>query len=276
MEMLLILIGMYSCIVLILVTMVFFVSQLITDNSIMDICYGPIFAITTWSTMFLTGNFALLPTIVAVFVTIWAARLALRIGRKNWGRSEDPRYAAWRVAWQKHGRFYLIVRSFLQVNVLQGVVIIFVSFPIILAIFAPGAYTSWLLALGLIVSTLGVAMEAIADHQLDRFLRAKHRNEVTTPIMNTGLFAYSRHPNYFGETLVWWGFAVAVLSLPYGWLGLVSPLLITYIVTRVTGPLLENHLLDRYPQAFAAYQHRVRYFLPLPNRYGVNAPAEHE
>ena len=80
--------------------------------------------------------------------------------------------------------------------------------------------------------------------------------------MVTGLFRYARRPNYFGETLIWWGLAVIVLPLPFGYLGLISPLLITYIVTMVTGPMLEKIFLEKYPTEYRAYMDRTNYFIP--------------
>ncbi len=82
--------------------------------------------------------------------------------------------------------------------------------------------------------------------------------------MTTGLFRYSRRPNYFGETLIWWGLAIMVLPLPFGYLALISPIVITYIVTCVTGPMLEKIFLARNEAEYRAYMETTSYFIPLP------------
>jgi len=80
--------------------------------------------------------------------------------------------------------------------------------------------------------------------------------------MTRGLFSLSRRPNYFGETLIWWGLAIMVLPLPLGWIAISSPLLITYIVTKVTGPMLEDSFLEKYPEKYQHYMDTTSYFIP--------------
>lgn len=203
---------------------------------------------------------------------MWAFRLGTRIYKKNRGQSEDARYAAWRTAWGARGQLYFLIRSYLQINVLQGFIICLVLSPLIVSLAYTDsntlAYPLLLLfaGAGALVFTIGLAIEATADWQLDRFIANKRAGIEPAPIMKTGLFRYSRRPNYFGETLVWWGLSIMVLPLPFGYLALLSPLLITYIVTKVTGPMLEKIFLERYPQEYAAYQAITSYFIPLPPR----------
>ncbi len=264
MTLFLLTLSIYATIVLMYVTTVFAVAQLKRDNSIMDIAYGPSFAIATWATLLLTGAGSPTAYVVATLVTIWAGRLALRIGRKNWGRPEDPRYAAWRTTWMKRGEVYFIVRSYLQVNLLQGIIIVLISLPLIIAIASGALVTLPFLLIGLAVFALGFSIESTADWQLDRFLARKRAGTETAVLMTTGLFHYSRRPNYFGESLIWWGFALIVLGTPVGYLGLIGPLVITYVVTRITGPMLEAIFLEKYPEEYRAYMDRTSYFVPLP------------
>ena len=258
--------GVATFTTLFYVTVVFLIAQLKSDNSVMDIFYGPAFAVLAWALVLLmlpaqevhTSNL-----LIAVLTSIWASRLCIRIARKNWGKPEDARYGAWREQWMKRGRLYFIFRSYFQINVLQGLIIVLVSLPMIIAsTFASASgYQNFLLA-GAAVWLLGLLIEATADYQLDRFIARKKAGTESSPLMQTGLFAYARRPNYFGESLIWWGFAIMVLPLPYGWLGLVSPLLITFILTRVTGPMLEEIFLEKYPTEYAAYMKSTSYFIP--------------
>ena len=258
--------GIFAALVLIYVSVVFVLAQLIEDNSIMDVAYGPAYAFAAFGTIILTNTYSLLPTLMTACITLWASRLFLRILTKNWGKPEDERYAAWRRDWLARGRVYFVLRSFTQIYLLQGSVIVLVATPFLIAVAAGDAYQTIALAVGLLVFAFGLGFETIADWQLDQFIARKRSGEADEPIMTKGLFAYSRRPNYFGEAMVWWGLALMVLPLSYGYLALISPLLITYIVTAVTGPMLERVFLEKYPEAYRGYMARTSYFIPLPPR----------
>ena len=261
MDILLITLSIYSTIVVMLVTAVFLLAHIIRDNSIMDIWYGPIYALATWTTLFLTDSANPTTITIAFLVSLWALRLGSRILRKNWGKPEDARYAKWREAWQKRGTLYRIVRTYLQVNLLQGIVIALVSLPLILVL-ANTSTSGPLVWLGILVFAFGLTYETVADWQLDAFLARKRAGTETATIMKTGLFRYSRRPNYFGEATVWFGFFIVGLSTPWGIIGLISPLLIAYIMTRVTGPMLENIFLEKYPEKYGDYVASTNYFFP--------------
>ncbi len=252
----------FGSILLIYVSTVFLISQLKRDNSLMDIAYGPSFFVSALVMAMLLHTTNVLPLLVLGLTGVWATRLSIRIYRKNKGKPEDARYAAWREEWQKRGQLYFVIRSFLQVNLLQGFIILIVSLPFILAItFLDSLNWLWII-LGCLVFTIGLIIETISDYQLDQFLARKRAGTEPAVIMKTGLFRYARRPNYFGETLVWWGFALMVLPLPFGYLGLASPLMITYIVTKVTGPMLERIFLEKYPVDYNTYMAETNYFIP--------------
>jgi steroid 5-alpha reductase family enzyme len=256
-------IGIYLSVVIILSSLLFLVMQAKKDNSLIDIAYGPLFAIAAGITLFLTKNTTLLPLLILAAMTLWSLRLSLRIAKKNWGKGEDIRYQKWRLEWMKKGDVYFILRSFLQINVLQGILIALIATPFVIAISHPHINPIFA-AIGGAIFLIGLIIETIADKQIDIF-RAKKAAEATTPnILTSGLFKYSRRPNYFGETLIWWGLAVMVLPLPYGWLALLSPLTITYIVTVITGPMLEKIFLEQYGDEYRAYMRKTSYFIPLP------------
>lgn len=255
--------------VLILVTTIFLAAQWKADNSIMDIAYGPIFALASTASALLLPSTSSLTLLLLSLVTLWALRLFWRIFRKNHGQPEDARYANWRQTWLAQGHLYFVLRSYLQINLLQGLIIVIVALPIILSLSVPHnpftgefPHLAYSLPIGLFIFLLGLSLESIADRQLDHFIARKRAGTETATLMTQGLFRYSRRPNYFGETLIWWGLAIIVLPLPFGYLALLSPITITFIVTRVTGPMLEQIFLERHPEEYRVYQTRTSYFVP--------------
>jgi steroid 5-alpha reductase family enzyme len=243
---------------------VFLIARIRHDNSIMDIAYGPAFFTAAIGTAYLTSADGVLPAVLIGCIGLWSLRLSTRIFRKNFGKPEDARYAAWREEWMKKGRAYFLIRSYLQVNLLQILIILFVSLPAIISLSYPGTYSPFFLLVGTLVFFTGLIYETVADWQLDAFIAGKKAGTEKADLMTQGLFTYSRRPNYFGETLVWWGLAIMVLPLPFGYLGLISPLLITYVVTKITGPMLEKSFLERYPEKYQQYIDTTSYFIPLP------------
>lgn len=263
-DILLTLLPTYLLTLWIFLTAVFFVAITKADNSIMDVAYGPSFAIVAWSIVWTSGTSEPLPFIVAGCITLWAGRLSIRIFRKNYGRPEDARYARWRHNWNQRGRWYFLLRSYVQIYLLQGVVIATVGSPALFATAFGSDMHIWFAAFGTLVFMSGLAYETTADRQLDRFLTDKKRGKHEQDIMRTGLFRYSRRPNYFGEVVIWIGLMLMVLPLPLGWIAIASPLLIWYIVTYVTGPMLEDIFLDRFPEQYRAYKETTNYLIPGP------------
>ena len=241
---------------------VFLVAQMRRDNSIMDIAYSPAFFVSALTTLWWVGVQTSTSYLITGLFGIWSMRLAVRIYRKNRGKPEDPRYAAWRTAWMARGVRYFFIRSFLQINLLQGAIIFIVALPFCIAVAATTPPATPFILIGMLVYLSGIVFESVADLQLDRFLARKRQGTETAPIMTTGLFRYCRRPNYFGETLIWWGLAIMVLPLPFGFLAIASPLLITYIVTQVTGPMLEKIFLEKYPSEYREYMRTTHYFIP--------------
>ncbi len=256
--------GTYAALVLTQAIVVFVIAQLKRDNSVMDIAYGPIYAIASWGTLFITELYTYASVLIVCLVTIWAVRLSLRILRKNWGTPEDARYAAWREEWMQRGYLYFFLRSLLQVNLLQGLIILFVSVPIILTIAANEPFLVWSVWLGTTIFFIGLTIETTADWQLDAFIARKKAGTEAATLMKQGLFRYSRRPNYFGESLIWWGLAIFAVFSPVWYLSFLSPLLITYILTTVTGPMLERNFLKKYPTEYTQYMAETNYFIPGP------------
>ena len=196
--------------------------------------------------------------VLLVLVAVWGLRLSLHLFTRNVGHGEDPRYVAMRRHWGP--RFWLI--SLFTVFVLQGVLMWIVSLPLQLGIGLATRATGWpvLLVVGVVVWLIGVGFESIGDAQLRRF-RADPNSAGT--VLDTGLWRYTRHPNYFGDACVWWGIALVALGAGgWAWLGLVGPVVMTTLLRRVSGvTLLEKSMVKRRP-GYADYVRRTSPFVP--------------
>jgi steroid 5-alpha reductase family enzyme len=224
------------------------------DNSLADIVYGVGFILVAVLTLALRSDFAGRQILATVLVILWGLRLAIHITIRNRGRGEDPRYKKWRDEW---GR-YFAVRSFLQVFMLQGTVILLIVLPVIIINTTGNTETIWSMVLGTLIWMVGFFFEAVGDYQLYRFTSdPDNRGKV----MSFGLWRYTRHPNYFGEITMWWGIFIIASTVPWGWVGVIGPLTITYLLLKVSGiPMLEK-MFEGNPE-FEAYKKRTSAFFP--------------
>lgn len=228
------------------------------DNSIMDIVYGSAFVLIAWCLAFLWLGWSERQMIVLACVTVWGVRLTTRILLRNWGKPEDFRYRTWREEWKKKGMLYFFFRSLGQIYLLQGTVILVVSLPVLVVFATTQGPLMWYNWLGLGLWCVGFCFEFVGDYQLDRFIR---NQENAGKIMTTGLWRYTRHPNYFGEATMWWGLFLVVLGLPLSELVLASPILITFLLTQVSGiPMLEARFAGR--PDWEEYKKRTSAFIP--------------
>ncbi len=240
------------------------IAALLKDNSIMDIAYGVLFLIIGAVLYAMTVDASIAQKLLMLFLFAWGIRLSLRIYLRKIGKGEDFRYQAWREEWQKKGTAYFYLRSLFQIFVLQGVIILIVSLPIILGLSSTNDAVPWIFMLGSALWAIGYFFESLADFQLDTFAKDPANKG---GILSTGLFRYSRRPNYFGEAMIWWGMACVALSMLEGvWMYLVflSPITITYILLFVTGPMLERKFMTN-PE-YRKYAAITSYFVPLPPR----------
>ena len=236
-------------------TLVFLLALKLQDNSIVDVAYGLGFVLIGWSVWIAYGSGEARQWLLLTMVSLWGLRLAGHIAlRKQNEEGEDPRYRQWRERWGKT----FVWRSFLQIYLLQGTVIYLVALPLLLVIHDAGAPLGWLDMLGVLIWLFGFAFEAIGDWQLLQFKRDPVNRD---RIMRYGLWQFTRHPNYFGEAILWWGVFLVALGAPLGWLAFISPLLINFLLLKVSGiPMLE----ERYDgnDEFAAYKQRTNAFFP--------------
>ena len=236
-------------------TLVWLVSLVKKDTSIMDIAYPftaaiPVVFMTlshpTWSVqqLLLVGG-----------VGLWACRLSLHIGIRNLPHREDARYAAWRRRFGKQWWWW----SFFQVFVLQGILVSLWSVPLVLAMDAGSQKIGIHHVLAIALFSVGFYFQAVADYQLERFRKTRRGPE---EILDHGLWALSRHPNYFGESLIWWSFGCLGLSHELGPIGLLAPLYVSWFMARGSAtPMQEKYLAKKKP-GYAAYVARVPAFFP--------------
>lgn len=249
--------------VLAMVTTVWLLSLALKNASIVDVFWGLGFIAIAWLSWRHSdrGPHA---TLLAALVTTWGTRLALYIGARNYGKPEDHRYVAFR---EKYRPFWW--KSYFIVFLLQGVLMLLVSLPVQLDM--NGDVTA-LDVVGAVVFVVGFLFEAIGDQQL-----AAHKRAHPGEVMRTGLWRYTRHPNYFGELVLWWGIGIASLSAALApsssassassaWLNvgaaLIGPALISFLLLRVSGvPMLEAAMKKRGP-AYVDYIKATSSFIP--------------
>lgn len=245
----------YSTIFIFLyMTFVFCMALIKRDNSIVDVVWGLGFIGVAVLTFFLKIGWTARQLIVSVLILIWGIRLALHIAIRKRGKGEDFRYAQWRHNW---GRWF-VLRSYLQIFVLQGVFLFVIALPIILVNFSSRVDLTVLDLLGIGVWCVGFFFEAVGDYQLIRF---KKRSSNKGKIITTGLWKYTRHPNYFGEVVMWWGIFLLALSIENGWLAILSPLTITFLLLRVSGVTMLEKKYQGNPE-FEVYAQRTNAFFP--------------
>jgi steroid 5-alpha reductase family enzyme len=234
--------GTAALIILAMMVGLWLLSLWLKDASIVDIFWGTGFVITAWVYFFLTPD-GFLPRklLITIITTIWGLRLSIHILLRNWGRGEDFRYQKWR---QESGKIWWWY-SFFKVFALQGLLMWIISIPLLVAQISPTpAGLIWLDYLGLIVWGVGFFFEAVGDWQLNSF-RTNPDNK--GQLLSTGLWRYTRHPNYFGDATQWWGFYL-IAAAAGGYWTIYSPILMTVLLRNVSGvSLLEKTMKDTKP-----------------------------
>ena len=226
-------------------------------NDVADIAWGFGYIILCG---FLFINYPLSSASILLYslVTVWGLRLSLHIYTRNKNKAEDFRYKAWRDEWGKY--FYL--RSYLQVFLLQGIFLLIIISPVIHAAVAPEVSCNIFTWIGLCCWMIGFYFQAVADWQLAVFKKNPNNKEV---IIQTGLWKYSRHPNYFGEILMWWSIFSITIPFENSFYFIISPLTITLLLVFVSGiPMLEKKYKGN--AVFEDYKKRTSALIPMPRR----------
>ena len=235
------------------------ISVLKRDVSLVDPFWGTGFAIVAWGAVLWNQSFSARPLLLAALTTLWGIRLSLYLLWRNWSHDEDRRYAAMRTYYGP--RFWWL--SFVIVFLLQGVLMWLISWPQqFTAVKNELSPLGLIDILGVVIWTTGFLFESIGDFQLSRF-KADATN--AGKVMDKGLWRYTRHPNYFGNFCIWWGLYCIAASGGAVWT-IVSPLLMSFLLLKVSGvSLLESNIHERRPD-YLAYRQRTNAFFPGPPR----------
>lgn len=247
------------------VLLLWLISIVVRDASIIDMFFPVIMAGITGISYLLGDGSPVRKSLVVMLVGVWALRLSYHLIKRNWGHGEDPRYSKLR-SWVETDRQFnwLTLR---QVFLLQGVVIWLVSIPVQIALTYPKPDTlGWPAIFGTALWALGFIFEWVSDAQLTKF-RANPQMKGT--VLNTGLWKYSRHPNYFGELCVWWGLFLIACDNPVGLLTVVGPLAYTYLIINVTGQRTLEKKLARERPGYQEYMDRTSGIIPMKPRTGA-------
>jgi steroid 5-alpha reductase family enzyme len=245
--------GYAGAAVLSTVTALWLVSIAIRDASIIDAFWGPLFVAIAWVLFAANIDVAGAKHLVVLFlVTAWGLRLVFHLAARNFGMGEDTRYRLWR----SHGGPNWWLKSYYRVYLLQGAIALVVATPIVAAFRVTDApfLINWL---GVPIWAMGFVIEATADVQLTRF---RARPDSMGQVMQEGLWRHSRHPNYFGDALQWWGLAVFTFS-GVTWWSFVGPLAMTLVFLNLSNEVIERGLIKRRP-GYTQYVARTNAFFP--------------
>ncbi|TWT87676.1 hypothetical protein Mal64_32180 [Pseudobythopirellula maris] len=236
---------------------VWLVSLKLRDASVADPVWGPCFVLLGWSSWLQSGAAASLTSVMLLtMATIWGTRLGGYLLWRNWGKEEDRRYGDMR---EKHGRWFPLV-SLLTVFGLQAILCWIIGLPLQMGI-ALGGDFSWVTACGMAIWAIGLGFETIGDWQLASFKAdPANRGEV----MDSGLWRWTRHPNYFGDFLVWWGIYVVSTGSGVVWPTLIGPVLMSFLLLRVSGVSLLEGSLKKRLSSYDSYASTTSPFIPWP------------
>ena len=170
----------------------FLISLIKKRNDVADVAWGLGFVVLAWVSLLISANFQWRSLLVVLLVSVWGLRLFWHIGRRNQQKTEDSRYAKWRRDWKK----WFLLRSYFQIYILQGTLLFVIALPILLINKNSNSTITLLDFLGLIIWIIGFYFEVLGDAQLRNFIKNPANKG---KIITTGLWAYTRHPNYFGE-----------------------------------------------------------------------------
>lgn len=244
------------------VLVLWMISIPLRDVSIIDMFFALILLSITAVSFVLGDGFEARKQLLLLLVGLWAIRITVYLVKRNWGHGEDPRYTKLR-SWVADDRSFIWL-SLRKVFLLQGVVLWFVSLPVQVGqAYAMPAELGWLAWLGTAVWAVGLFFESVADFQLARF-RADESNR--GKVLQTGLWRYSRHPNYFGELCIWWGLFLIACENVIGVFTIVGPLIYSFLVINVTGQRTLDKKLAREKPAYQAYMETTSGLIPMPPR----------
>jgi steroid 5-alpha reductase family enzyme len=241
--------------IFILFTILWVVSVRLENSSLVDVAWGPGILVIGLTYYFTSDGASVRAQLTLALVAIWAIRLAAHLGLRVRLEGEDYRYTRWRDEYEDKWWWLSYFRVFLP----QAVIAWVISLPLYFAVVSVGSSLGLLDYFGVLLFVCGLVFESVGDEQLRRF-RAERGNR--GKVLDTGLWSYTRHPNYFGEALLWWGFGIIGLATG-GVPGLLGPAILTYLLIYVSGvALLESSLIEK--AGYIQYVGKTPPFVPLP------------
>ncbi len=245
-----------SLLIWILVTLLWIWSVFIKNVSIVDIFWGIGFVVVNAFYVFMAGELNPRKILILVLVSIWGLRLAIYLAYRNIGKGEDFRYQEFR---HKYGTERYWWFSYFQTFLLQGILIMIISFPLLgISMSNHSGNLNLLDYAGILIWLIGFTFEAGSDFQLSRF---KRDDKNTGKVLNTGFWKYTRHPNYFGDSAVWWAYALLSIAAGSYW-QIIGSVVMTLLIIKVSGvALLENTLNKSKPQ-YRTYIQKTNSFFP--------------
>ncbi|WP_256760640.1 DUF1295 domain-containing protein [Cohnella sp. WQ 127256] len=235
----------------------FIIAQILKDNSIIDIGWGFGFVIIAIVSFLNHDGYGARQLVILLLVATWGMRLAIHLWIRSIGRGEDFRYANFRKAWGKNAMRI----AFFRVFMMQGLFMLLLAYPIIAtnADQSNGRLDGWAWA-GIVIWIIGFLFQVIGDYQLERFKKTRPNKEA---VLKSGLWRYTRHPNYFGEATMWWGIFLIVLPVHLGWISLFSALFMNLLLLKVSGvPFLDKRYSGNAD--YAQYKQETNRFIPWP------------
>lgn len=245
--------------VFILFLATFCVAKKQNKHDFLDIIWGVGFIVSAVTSYVLSPSKSILGLFMTALVFIWGSRLTIHLAKRNIGAKEDTRYMDYRQAYRgKYFDLYFFFRMYLVQYILNMIIVL----PVVYVNLKGGELGIWAFT-GMGIWTIGFLFEALGDIQLKNFLENRKNSQ---EIMTKGLWRYTRHPNYFGEALQWWGIYIMSLSSGVYLWGIVSPVVITLLVRFVSGvPLLEKKYEAR--PGWKSYKAKTNCFIPwLPKK----------
>jgi steroid 5-alpha reductase family enzyme len=239
-------------VVLTVVSALWAISVPLGDASIIDMFWGPLFVAIAWVLLPAAGVLAVKPYLITLLVTLWGLRLGFHLINRNLGQGEDRRYRLWR----ERGGDNWWLSTYYRVFLLQGGIALVVATPLIAAFHRPFDL-NFLNFLGVLVWAVGFVYELLADVQLNQF-KANPANR--GKVLKDGLWGRSRHPNYFGDALQWWGLGLVAVTGDTWW-ALLGPLAMTAVFLGLSNDVLERGMKKRHPE-YENYVANTPKFLP--------------
>jgi steroid 5-alpha reductase family enzyme len=248
-------------VVVITFTATLVVARVVGRHSIVDVTWGLGFVLIAVAAYVVSGALGVgndLVRLVALLLpVVWGLRLAIYIGWRNHGKGEDPRYAA--MLGDDHPPGATTAHVLRKVYLPQAGVMLVVVLPVLAAMVRTSTVPA-VVIIGVVVWLVGFGFESVGDAQLARF---KANPENKGKVLDSGLWRYTRHPNYFGDFCVWWGIFLVAVGHPAGLVTIVGPALMSYLLIGVTGKELTEKSMSNRP-GYAEYVERTSGFFPLP------------